>query len=103
MLRETRRYSVVTAYTGEAGIQLAKKVRPDAIILDIKMPGMDGGKVAESLRDDIVTSSIPIIFLTGLVSQKEVDRQGGYIGGHPFIAKPFDVRDLADLTESITA
>jgi len=103
LLHQTMKYQVTTAQAGEVGIQLARKIMPDVILLDIKMPGMDGGRVAESLGEDASTNSIPIIFLTGLISQDEVDRQGGYIGGHPFIAKPFDVKKLTDMIESVTA
>jgi CheY-like chemotaxis protein len=103
LLHQTMKYQVTTAQTGEAGIQLARKIMPDVILLDIKMPGMDGGRVAENLGEDASTDSIPIIFFTGLISQDEADRQGGYIGGHPFIAKPFDVKKLTDMIESVTA
>ena len=103
LLHQTMRYQVTTAQTGAAGIQLAKKLRPDVILLDVKMPGMDGGRVAENLGDDPLTSTIPIIFLTGLISQNEADQQGGYIAGHPFIAKPFDIKKLTDMIETMMA
>ncbi len=103
LLHQTMRYQVLTAQTGAAGIQLAKKHRPDVILLDIKMPGMDGGRVAERLGDDPSTSTIPVIFLTGLIRQHEVDDQGGYIAGHPFIAKPFDLKKLTEIIETVTA
>lgn len=103
LLHRTMRYQVTTAHTGAAGLQLAKTNRPDVILLDIKMPEMDGGRVAENLSEDESTSSIPIIFLTGLISQDELDLQGGYIGGHIFVAKPFDIKKLADIIESVTA
>lgn len=103
LLHQTMKYQVLTAQTGAAGIQLAKKHRPDVILLDIRMPEMDGGKVAENLGDDTLTSSIPIIFLTGLIRQDEVDDQGGYIAGHPFVAKPFVLKKLTDIIEMVTA
>ncbi len=103
LLHHTMKYQVLTAQTGTAGIQLAKKYRPDVILLDIRMPGMDGGMVAENLGDDTLTSSIPIIFLTGLILQDEVDDQGGCIAGHLFIAKPFDLKKLTDMIEMVTA
>lgn len=103
LLHQTMKYQVLTAQTGAAGIQLAKKHRPDVILLDIRMPEMDGGRVAENLGDDTLTSFIPIIFLTGLIRQDEVDDQGGYIAGHPFVAKPFDLKKLTDIIEMVTA
>ena len=95
-------YEVVTAYSGEEGLEVFSRELPDIVVTDIKMPGMDGGRVAENLSEDASTSSIPIIFLTGLISQDELDLQGGYIAGHIFIAKPFDIKKLTDVIESIT-
>lgn len=102
-LHYTWRYKVFTAQNGPVGIDLARKHRPDVILLDIKMPVMDGGKVAEYLMEDLSTSNIPIIFLTGLVMAEEVKDGGGYIAGHPFIAKPFRIEELTERIESVAA
>jgi CheY-like chemotaxis protein len=88
------RYHVVTATNGEMGIALVKRTKPDVVLLDIRMPAMDGAEVASRLLEDRLTSNIPIIFLTGLVKKNEVDEAGGYLSGHPFIAKPFRTEDL---------
>ena len=53
------------------------------------------------LAGDIFQSNIPIIFLTGLVKQDEVEAGGGYLSGHPFIAKPFRTEDLTKRIEAI--
>ncbi len=102
-LHHTWRYRVVTAGNGPAGIDLAKKHRPDVILLDVKMPVMDGGRVAEFLMEDASTSDIPIIFLTGLVMHDEVQRGGGFIAGRPFIAKPFNLEELTGMIETVTS
>ena len=68
-LLDIRGYSVLTADTGLEGIQLAMSKRPDLVILDISMPEMDGGQVAEKLKDHSQTQNIPIVFLTGLISK----------------------------------
>jgi len=101
-LHHTWRYRVLTAQNGREGIDLAKKHKPDVILLDIKMPVMDGGKVAEFLMEDSSTSNIPIIFLTGLVMQDEVKERGGFIAGRPFVAKPFRLEELTERIESVT-
>jgi CheY-like chemotaxis protein len=88
------KYQVVTATNGEMGIALVKRTMPDVVLLDIRMPAMDGAEVASRLLEDRLTSNIPIIFLTGLVKKHEVDEAGGYLSGHPFIAKPFRTEDL---------
>jgi CheY-like chemotaxis protein len=95
------KYQVVTATNGELGITLAKRVKPDMVLLDIKMPAMDGGEVAARLMEDRLTSHIPIIFLTGLVKQNEVEEGGGYLSGHPFIAKPFRIEELTKRIEDV--
>ena len=102
-LHHTWKYRVVTAENGPTGIDLARKVRPDVILLDVRMPVMDGGRVAEHLLEDSSTSSIPIIFLTGLVRREEVAQGDGFIAGRPFIAKPFRLEELTEMIEAITA
>jgi CheY-like chemotaxis protein len=102
-LHYTWKYRVVTAANGPMGIDLARKVRPDVILLDVRMPVMDGGKVAEHLMEDGSTSDIPIIFLTGLAMREEVEEGGGFIGGRPFIAKPFHLEELTGMIETVTA
>jgi CheY-like chemotaxis protein len=95
------KYQVVTATNGEMGITVAKRTMPDVILLDIKMPSMDGGEIAERLQEDSTTSKIPIIFLTGLVKRNEVEAGGGYLSGHPFMAKPFRTEELMKRIEDV--
>ncbi len=95
------KYQVVTVTNGEMGLVVAKRMRPDVVLLDIKMPTMDGGEVAARLLENRLTSSIPIIFLTGLVRKNEVDEAGGYLSGHPFIAKPFRTEELTRRIEDV--
>lgn len=93
-LERTKNYEVLFATDGRSGIEIARSRRPDLILLDIRMPGMSGGEIAEELLDDPSTGKIPIIFLTALVKKDEVARQSGYISGRPFIAKPVTAQDL---------
>ncbi|OPY74678.1 MAG: Transcriptional regulatory protein YycF [Syntrophorhabdus sp. PtaU1.Bin058] len=93
-LERTKNYEVLFATDGRSGIEIAGNRRPDLILLDIRMPGMSGGEIAEELLDDPSTSNIPIIFLTALVSKDEVAKQSGYISGRPFIAKPVTAQEL---------
>ncbi len=62
---------------------------------------MSGGEVAARLMEDPSTSHIPIVFLTGLVKQDEVEVGGGYLSGHPFIAKPVRIEELIKRIEGI--
>ncbi|MCX5678698.1 MAG: response regulator [Candidatus Omnitrophica bacterium] len=87
-------YSVVTANNGNDAIRLAKEERPDLILLDIMMPGLDGSEVAGILKDNPETKSIPIVFLTCLYAKEEEKKQGHTIHGNFFVAKPFDQNEL---------
>ena len=66
-------YSVVTAETGEDGLAKAREEMPDLIFLDIRLPGMDGLEVLETLRKDEKTSSIPVVILSNLDDEKTVN------------------------------
>ncbi|RJP60185.1 MAG: response regulator [Deltaproteobacteria bacterium] len=87
-------FHVLTATRGYDGIRLAKAQKPDIILLDIMMPDMDGSEVAEKLSKSPITSSIPIIFVTTLISREEVRKSGGVVGGRNFIAKPVIIDEL---------
>lgn len=87
-------YNVIKANNGNDAIRLAREEHPDLIVLDIVMPEIDGSVVAEILKQDVNTKSIPIIFLTCLLTKKEETILGHEIHGHFFIAKPFDQDEL---------
>ncbi len=86
----TAGYEVIQAQDGETAIQSAKQEQPDLVILDIMMPGMDGGDVGQTLRGEPCTWDIPIVFLSSLVTTRE---QGGENAkGHDdyvLLAKPY--------------
>jgi DNA-binding response OmpR family regulator len=88
-------FIVHTAQTGKAALALARRLRPDIIVLDVMMPGMSGGQVAEVLREYPDTARIPIIFFTGMISKEELENRGGEIGGELFMAKPVNHEELA--------
>ena len=96
-LLESEGHQVVTASHGLEALLCVEDSRPDAILLDIVLPRMDGATVAQKLREDPATADIPIIFLTGLVDIDEVERRGPIIGGQYFLAKPFDAARLHEV------
>lgn len=98
-----RGYSIITATNGESGLRLAKEKQPNVIVLDVILPGLGGGEVAEMLKADSATKNIPIIFLTCLYSKKEEASEGHLIHGNVFIAKPFESKELLDAIEKYTA
>lgn len=86
-------YEVFTVNWGEDGVRAGQSINPDLIILDIRLPDIDGFEVARRLRGDRHTSEIPIIFLTE--KRERVDRlQGFEVGADDYITKPFDVQEL---------
>ncbi|MBN1303157.1 MAG: response regulator [Anaerolineales bacterium] len=86
-------YEVFTVNWGEDGVRACQTVRPDLVILDIRLPDIDGYEVARRLRGDRRTQEVPIIFLTE--KRERVDRlQGLELGADDYITKPFDVQEL---------
>ena len=86
-------YDVVTVNWGEDAIRFCEQNQPDIIILDIRLPDIDGFEVARRLRDDRRTKEIPIIFLTE--KRQREDRLAGLkLGADDYITKPFDVQEL---------
>ncbi len=98
-LEKTRKYRVFTATRGIEGIRLAKQVKPDLIFLDIVMPKMDGGRVAEILLEDESTKTIPFVFVTAVIKKDDLPGYGGKIGGRDFIAKPVKPEKLIEKIE----
>lgn len=87
-------YSVISADNGADALTLAKTHRPDLVILDIMMPGMDGGQTAYALSETPETKNIPVIFLTCLLRKEEQDKTSSVISGKYFIAKPYNPDEL---------
>ncbi len=86
-------YDVSTVSTGEDGIISCLASRPDIIILDIRLPHINGYEVARRLRNDRRTADIPIIFLTEKPDRSQ-RLQGLELGADDYITKPFDVQEL---------
>ncbi len=86
-------YEVFTVNWGEDGVRSCQTVHPDLVILDIRLPDIDGYEVARRLRSDRRTAEVPIIFLTE--KRDRADRlQGLELGADDYITKPFDVQEL---------
>ena len=96
ILEDTGRYDVREEHRGRDALNAVLAFRPDVILLDVMMPGMDGTEVAAQLKADARVSAIPVIFLTAALRKQEEYAAGGFIGGHPFIAKPFKAEELME-------
>ena len=93
-LEKTGKYEVLTTSSGSRGIIMASKEQPDLILLDIIMPEISGGQVAEQLLESPKTKDIPVLFITAIASRREVQSQEGVIGGRQFIAKPVTPEEI---------
>jgi two-component system phosphate regulon response regulator PhoB len=93
-------FDVIGATKAEAGLEIARLNSPDAVILDIMMPGQDGLDVCRQLRADARTARIPVIMLTAKAG--EADRVVGLeIGADDYLAKPFSPRELVARVRAI--
>ena len=86
--------TVIIAQSGLEGIAKAKAELPDTILLDVKMPGMDGFETCRRLMSDESTKNIPVIMITALIADPQSRIQGLDVGANAFLAKPIDETEL---------
>lgn len=98
-LEVTGNYEVQTENDSIAALATARRFEPDLVVLDVMMPGMDGGEVLALLREEPKLHHVPVIFLTAIVTQEETGHQGKEIGGRFFLAKPVKTEDLIEAIE----
>ena len=98
LLERTGHYLVLEENDVAKAHQSALDFRPDLILLDIVMPGTDGGEVAARIESDPELQRTPIIFLTALVTRAEA-KSGLDIQGHSFLATPVSIPELIDAIE----
>lgn len=94
-------YEVMTISVSQTAVDAAKKFQPDIILLDVVMPGMDGGDVARELRSHPETRDIPIIFVSAMVSKKESDLGFYESGGEYFLSKPVQTATLCKSIDTL--
>ncbi|MGD8305996.1 MAG: response regulator [Ignavibacteria bacterium] len=86
-------YEVITAYDGKSGIEKAKSISPDLILLDVMMPDINGFDVCKTLIGQEKTSSIPIILVTAKTGAEDI-KEGLDAGAFDYIKKPFNKIEL---------
>jgi DNA-binding response OmpR family regulator len=91
---------VLEAEDGMTALELARRERPDLVLLDVMMPDVDGWTVARELADDERTREIPIVFLTARAESAD-KRMGQQLGGVGYIVKPFDPVAIGDFVERV--
>lgn len=93
---EMEGHDVVTAVDGRDALDKVTAVAPDLLLLDVMMPNLNGWQVAQTLKDDPLTCTIPIVFLSARAMEADV-RKGTELGVDAYVTKPFDPIDLMDL------
>jgi two-component system, OmpR family, response regulator len=93
-LERTNEYIVKEENDATAAIAAAEAFQPQLILLDVMMPGIDGGELAAVFQAHPALQSVPIVFFTAAITHKEVDAGRGLVGGRPFLAKPIVLTEL---------
>ena len=91
--------TMVSAHTGELGLELAEVHKPDVIILDINLPGINGFQALRRLKESEATRDIPVIALTANAKPSEVKR-GLKAGFHRYLTKPIRIHEITAALES---
>jgi CheY-like chemotaxis protein len=91
-------YSVLTAISGEDGLQIASIQKPDLVLLDVILPGIKGREVCQKLKEDPQTQGIPVVFLTAKNSPEDIQAEKD-VGSAGHITKPVDVRVLVETVQ----
>lgn len=82
-------YAVVNAYDGKEAVEMARKEKPDLILLDIMLPKINGIEVCEIIRSDVKLNKIPIIMITSLSAVGDVEKAFS-AGANDYLPKPFE-------------
>lgn len=93
-------FTVELCDSGTKAVEAAKRFRPDLIMLDVMMPGMDGPSTLRALQADPETAEIPVIFITAKVQPREIEAFRA-LGVIDVIAKPFEPMSLANKIRSL--
>lgn len=86
-------HEVITAINGAQAVELAPKVMPDLILMDVRMPKMSGYEACRALKDMEAVANIPVVFLSAKGQETEID-QGLDAGAYEYILKPFAPEQL---------
>jgi DNA-binding NarL/FixJ family response regulator len=85
--------TALVALSGEQALTIARRIRPDLILMDAMMPGMDGFEACQKIKSDTVIAHIPVVFMTGLSASEDMVK-GFDSGGIDYVTKPIDLNAL---------
>ncbi len=94
-LEKNHDYVVREENNARAVIGAAEEFRPHLILLDVMMPGMDGGELAARIQARPKLKTVLIVFLTGAITKEEIAKGRGQVGGNSFLAKPLVLSEMA--------
>jgi DNA-binding response OmpR family regulator len=89
-------YDVCEAGDGEGGLRAVREMKPDLVLLDVMMPGMDGWQVIETIKAEDDSAEIPVVLLTARV-QREDEIRGWTAGAADYLSKPFNPSTLTQV------
>ena len=98
-LEKTGDYSVRAENHGRHVIPAVREFKPDLVLLDVMMPGMDGGMIAGKIQASPDCKNISLVFLTAAVKKEEIEARGGFIGGFPYLPKPLNLKGVIGVIE----
>ena len=93
-LEQTGDYEVATENASRAALATAEAFQPALILLDVMMPELDGGHLANQFEASPRLRGVPVVFLTAAVTREEVRARQGMVAGLPFLAKPVNLREV---------
>ncbi len=97
-----RGYNVLEAHAGDTALELVRAERPNLVVLDVGMPGLNGIEVAAAMKEDMACAAIPIIILSAKGQSAEIE-QGLSVGAEKYLVKPFAPKDLAAMVAEVLA
>jgi DNA-binding response OmpR family regulator len=99
---ELEDFDVVSASSGPEALQLFEQEKPDLLVLDVMMPGMDGFQVLESLRQNPETAHVPVLMLTARDQHNDI-LKGYQMGATSYLVKPFNLDELVEAIREVFA
>jgi len=100
-LKKTGEFEVILSNSGDDGIEKARKLRPDIILLDLMMPEKSGFDVAAELKKMKATRTIPFIFLTGIIKEDAIKEYQHIIGKNYYLTKSADISELLKIVDTL--
>ena len=99
-LLEQKGYQIVVATSGEEALKMVSIVKPDLILLDIMLPGMDGYEVCENIRQNKDSQHTKIIFISALGREIDIVK-GMALGADAYIVKPFSIMEITEKVKEL--